>query len=80
VVSLSRAGISTLPDGTEATWNGQFAHLKSALATPAMANFWETRCPIYSEEFREFVHGIDISDALTIDQMFEGFNVEQRDV
>ena len=63
----------------QATWSGQLAHLRSALATPAMASFWRTRSQIYSEEFREFVQGIDISDAPTIDQMFEGFEGVRRD-
>lgn len=57
----------------QATWNGQLAHLKSALSTPAMAGFWETRKAIYSDEFREFVDNLDVSDAKSIGEMFSGF-------
>ncbi len=61
----------------ETTWNGQLAHLKSALSTSAMAAFWETRKGIYSQEFREFVDRLDISDATTVDEMFSSFSHEQ---
>jgi hypothetical protein len=64
----------TLGNLRASTWNGQLAHLKSALSTEAMAEFWAVRKEIYSMEFRTFVDQLDTSDAATIDQMFAGFN------
>ena len=58
----------------ETTWNGQLAHLKSALATPSMREFWSARNEIYSEEFRRLVAVLDTSGAKTIDEMFSGFD------
>jgi hypothetical protein len=56
------------------TWNGQLAHLKSALSTPSMKVFWDTRNEIYSEEFRRFVAELETSGSKTIEEMFSGFN------
>jgi hypothetical protein len=56
----------------ETTWKGQLVHLKSALATPSMRDFWSARNEVYSEEFRQFVSGLDTSGAKTIGEMFSG--------
>jgi len=59
--------MGNIPD---TTWSGQLAHLKSALVTPSMKEFWNSRSEIYSEEFRRFVAGLDTSGSKTIDEMF----------
>jgi hypothetical protein len=62
--------LGNIPD---TTWNGQLAHLKSALSTPSVKVFWDTRNDIYSEEFQRFVAGLDISDSKSHVKMFSGF-------
>ena len=58
----------------ESTWKGQLSHLKSALATPAQREFWNARKAIDSDEFREFVDALDVTNATTINEMFSAFD------
>ena len=59
--------VGNIPD---TTWNGQLAHLKSALATPSIQQFWDSRNEIYSEEFRGFVSKLDTSNSKSHNEMF----------